>query len=88
MASIKYFIFISKLHLFSLNIFNLLAPEFGILILAHPVCKIRIIQEPKKVALRNKRHFEEKETEECAACIKNSVLIFVEKNIHNWVFGG
>jgi hypothetical protein len=32
-------------------LFNLLAPEFGIQILAHPVCKMRIIQEPKKVAL-------------------------------------
>ena len=30
---------------------NLLAPEFHIQILAHPVCKMRIIQEPKKVAL-------------------------------------
>jgi hypothetical protein len=38
-----------------------------------------ITQEPKKVALRNKRHFEEK-NEECAACLKYSVLIFVEKS--------
>ena len=38
-------------------------------------------QEPKKVALRNKRHFEEKNGE-CAACFKYSVLIFVEKNIY------
>jgi hypothetical protein len=30
------------------------------LILAHPVYKMWIIQEPKKVALWNKRHFEEK----------------------------
>ena len=37
-----------------------------------------ITQEPKKVALRNKRNFEEK-NEECAACLKYSVLIFVEK---------
>ena len=44
------------------NIFNLLAPEFGIEILAHPVCKMWIIREPKKVALWNKRHFEEKKT--------------------------
>jgi hypothetical protein len=35
----------------SLVEFNLLAPEFGIYILAHPVCKMRIMQEPKKVAL-------------------------------------
>jgi hypothetical protein len=35
----------------------------------------------KKVALRNKRHFEE-EVGECAACLKYSVLIFVEKKIY------
>jgi hypothetical protein len=35
----------------------------------------------KKVALRNKRHFEEKNGE-CAACVKYSVLIFVEKKIY------
>ena len=40
------------------------------------------IQETKKVALRNKRHFEEKNGE-CAACLKYSVLILVEKNIQN-----
>ena len=37
-----------------------------------------IIQEPNKVALWNKRHFEEKNGE-CAACLKYSVLIVVEK---------
>jgi len=37
-----------------------------------------IIEEPKKVALWNKRHFEEKNGE-CAACLKYSVLIFDEK---------
>jgi hypothetical protein len=37
-----------------------------------------IIQEPKKVALLNKLHFEEKKGE-CAACLKYSVLMFVEK---------
>jgi len=40
-----------------------------------------ITQEPKKIALRNKRHFEEKKGE-CAICLKYSVLIFVEKNIY------
>ena len=45
---------------------------------AHPVCKMRIIHEPKKVALWNKRHFEEN-NRECAACLKSSVLIVVEK---------
>jgi hypothetical protein len=39
---------------------------------------MRIIQEPKKVAIRNKRHFEEKNGE-CAACLKYSVLMCVEK---------
>ena len=53
---------------------------FYIWILAHPVCTMWIIQEPKKVALRNKQHFEQKNGE-CAACLKYSVLIFVEKNI-------
>jgi len=37
-----------------------------------------ITQEPKKVALQNKRHFEEKNGE-CAAYLKYSVLTFVEK---------
>jgi hypothetical protein len=37
-----------------------------------------IINEPKKVALWNKRHFEEKNGE-CAICLKYSVFIFVEK---------
>jgi hypothetical protein len=40
-----------------------------------------IIQEPTNVALWNKRHFEEKNGE-CAACLKYSVLIVVEKNIY------
>ena len=42
---------------------NPLAPEFYIKILAHSVFKMWIIQEPKKVALWNKRHFEEEKTE-------------------------
>jgi hypothetical protein len=53
-----------------------LAPEF-FLILAHPVCKLWILQEPKKVTLWNKRHFEEKNGE-CAACLKYSVRIFID----------
>jgi len=36
----------------------------------------------KKVALWNKRHFEEKNGE-CAACLKYSVLIFAGKSIWN-----
>jgi hypothetical protein len=36
------------------------------------------MHEPKKVALWNKRHFEEK-NKECAACLEYSVLTLVEK---------
>jgi hypothetical protein len=39
---------------------------------------MRIIQEPKKFAFRNKHDFKEK-NREYAACLENSVLIFVEK---------
>jgi hypothetical protein len=35
----------------------------------------------KKIALSNKRHFEEEKNGECAACLKYSVLTFVERNI-------
>jgi hypothetical protein len=37
-----------------------------------------ITQEPKEVALRNKRHFKDKNGQ-CAASLKYSVFIFVEK---------
>ena len=37
-----------------------------------------IIHEPKKVALWNKGHFENKKGE-CAACLKYSVLIVAKK---------
>jgi hypothetical protein len=54
-------VFRTFLIIFGLRIYiNLLAPEFYVLILARSVSKIWIIQEPKKVALWNKRHFEEK----------------------------
>ena len=39
---------------------NPLAPELFFLILAQPVYKMWIIQEPNKLALWNKLHFEEK----------------------------
>jgi protein-disulfide isomerase len=52
--------------------------KFYIYILAHSVYKVWIIQELKKLALWDKRNFEEKNGE-CAACLKYSVLIFVEK---------
>ena len=40
--------------------FNLLAPELFFLILAHPVYKMWIIQEPSTLEVWNKLHFEEK----------------------------
>jgi len=48
---------------------------------------MRIIHEPKKVALWNKRHFEQKNGER-TTCLKYSVLIVVEKNIQNATTGG
>jgi len=39
---------------------NLLAPELFFLILAHPVDKMWIVQEPDTLELWNKLHFEEK----------------------------
>jgi hypothetical protein len=42
--------------------FNLLAPELFYLILAQPVYRMWIIQEPNKLELWNKLHFEEKKT--------------------------
>ena len=42
---------------------NLLATDFFFQILAHPVFKMWVLQKPNKVALRNKRHFEEKKME-------------------------
>jgi hypothetical protein len=47
-------------------------------ILAHPVFKMWVIQKPNKVALWNKRHFEEKKNGDYTACLKYSVRIFVE----------
>ena len=40
-----------------------MAPELFFEILAHPVYKIWIIQEPNTLDLWNKLHFEEEETE-------------------------
>jgi len=42
---------------------NLLAPELFFLILAYPVYKMWIIQEPNTLELWKKLHFEEKKTE-------------------------
>jgi len=43
---------------------KLLAPELFFLILAHPVYKMWIIQEPNTLELLNKLHFEEKKKRE------------------------
>ena len=48
------------------------------LILAHPVYKMLIIQEPNKLALWNKLYFEDRKNGEYRACLKYSVPIFVE----------
>ena len=47
-------------------------------VLAHPVFKMWVIQKPNKVALWNKRHFEEKRNGDYTARLKYSVRIFVE----------
>jgi hypothetical protein len=39
-----------------------------------------IIQEQKKVALSNKRHFEERKNGECAACLKILYVNLLKKN--------
>ena len=48
-------------------------------ILAHPVFKMWILQEPKKITLWNKWHLEErKKNGECVSCLIYSVSIFIE----------
>ena len=58
--------------------FNLLAPELFFLILAHPVYKMWIIQEPNKLELWNKLHFWREKKGDYTPCLKYSVPIFVE----------
>jgi hypothetical protein len=50
---------LTKAVIISLHSINPLAPEIFFFILAHPAYKMWI-QEPKKLALWNKLHFEEK----------------------------
>ena len=57
---------------------NPLVPEILHLNFSTPVFKMWIIQKPKKVALWNKRHFEEEKNGDYAACLKYSVRLFVE----------
>jgi hypothetical protein len=44
-------------------VFNFFGTGIIFLILAHPVYKMWIIQEPKMLELRNTLHFEEEKTE-------------------------
>jgi hypothetical protein len=46
-----------------ITFFNPFSPELFLKILAHPVFKMWIIQEPNKVELWNRRHFEERKPE-------------------------
>jgi hypothetical protein len=63
---------------FQVTLLNLLAPELFFLILAHPVYKTWIIQEPNTLDLWHKLHFEEKKNGEWTPRLKYSVPIFVE----------
>ena len=58
---------------------NLFAPELFSLILAYPVYKMWIIQEPNKLELWNKLHFVKKTNGEYIPCLKNAIPIFVEQ---------
>jgi hypothetical protein len=60
-----------------------LALEFGIQISAHPVCKMQIIQEPKKVALLNKWDFEEKKME-CVQHVNKFQYVYLLKKYIKW----
>jgi hypothetical protein len=81
---IKLFYFIHKMFTFHIKDalkFNLLALESGISILAHPVCKMWIIQEPKKVAIWNKWHFEEKKKRSVCSMFKKFSMYICWKSI-------
>ena len=56
---------------------NVLAPELFFLILAHPVYKMEIMQEPNTLELWNKLYFEDDKNGEYIPCLKNLVPIFV-----------
>ena len=59
--------------------FNLLATDFFFFSnFSTSVFKMWVIQKPNKVALWNKRNFEEKKKGDYTACLKYSVRIFVE----------
>jgi len=69
---------VNKLRSYKETCINLLVPELFFLILAHPVYKMWIIQEPNKLELWKKLHFEEEKNGEYIPCLKYSVPIFVE----------
>ena len=54
---------LAEAYLWGWVVVNLLALELFFLILAHPVYKMWIIQEPNTLELWNKLHFEEEKTE-------------------------
>jgi len=60
------------------NKLNLFSAGIIFLILAHPVYKMWIIQEPNMLELWNKLHFEEKKNGQYIPRLKYSVPIFVE----------
>jgi len=60
---------------------NRLAPELFFLILAHPVYKMWIKQEPNTLELWNKLHFQEKETESIYRVQNTQYLYLLNKYI-------
>ena len=57
------------------------------LILAQPVYKMWVIQEPNKLELWNKMHFEEKKTESIYH-VKNTRYVYLLNKYINCNFGG
>jgi len=52
------------------TVINRLAPELFFFILAHPVYKMWVKQEPNMLELWNKLHFEEEKIGEYIPCLK------------------
>jgi hypothetical protein len=67
--------------------FNLLEPKLFFLILAHFVYKMWIVQEPNKLELWNKMHFEEKKTESIYN-VKSIRYVYLLNKYINCNFGG
>ena len=64
-----------------INQLNLLAPELFFLILANPVYKTWIIQEPNALELWNKLHFEKEKSESIYHVLNIHYLYFSNKYI-------